>query len=419
MSDITGSPIKRFESIINNAVKESMSDVYITGGHAMVTRKIGKIDFHGAIRWSHREIDRLVDGLLNPRQLAALRARQSFDHAMTIGHARLRINIFATARGLSLAIRILPATIPTLSELNLHPSLYDIVKMKQGLVLCCGPTGVGKTTTIAGIINDINNSNALHIVMLENPIEYRFQSKKSFIQQRELGTHMPSFEQGLIDVLRENPDVIVVGELRDPATMQLTLSAAESGHLVIATMHASNPEEAIYRLCNAVPPEAQNEVRHQLAMSLQMVVVQQLVLIERAGFRVPLLTIMRGSPSIKNIIRENKLAQLNSAIQMSKSEDMFSPERYNEYLESRKSFFPYSQIFHLSREEAEDVIYDSPLLDEGEQASTPVPGRRAARVGAEPEAIVVRADFGAQETENMLTINEDESLQDLLKKMKR
>ncbi len=148
--------------------------------------------------------------------------------------------------------------------------------------------------------------------MLENPIEYRFQSRKSFIQQRELGAHMPSFEQGLLDVLRENPDVIVVGELREPETMQLTLSAAESGHLVIATMHASTPEEAIYRLCNAVPPEAQNEIRYQLSLTLNMIIVQQLVYLERVGYRVPLLTIVRGTPAIKNIIRENKLNQLNS-----------------------------------------------------------------------------------------------------------
>jgi twitching motility protein PilT len=409
--------MKRFESIIHNAIKEGMSDVYITGEHPMVSRKAGRIEFHGAIRWSHQEVDDLVVKLLSPRQLDDLRVRKSVDYAMSVGHARLRINIFTSARGLSLAIRVLTGAIPTIDELNLHPSLYDIAKMNKGLVLACGPTGVGKTTTIAAVINDINNTLTSHIVMLENPIEYRFQSRKSFIQQRELGTHMPSFEQGLLDVLRENPDVIVVGELREPETMQLTLSAAESGHLVIATMHASTPEEAIYRLCNAVPPEAQNEIRYQLSLTLQMIIVQQLVYLEKVGYRVPLLTIVRGTSSIKNIIRENKLNQLSSTIQMSKNEGMFTSERYfDEYLGGRKTFFPYSQVYRPSKEETQDILYESPLTAEREE-TPPASMKRTTKT--EREAILIRTDFMSQEMEHMLTINEDEPLQDLIKKMEK
>jgi twitching motility protein PilT len=408
--------MKRFEGIIFNAIQGGMSDVYITGKHPMVSRKEGKIEFHGNIRWSHQEVDDLVLKLLSPRQLDDLRERKSVDFSMSIGHARLRINLFTSARGLSLAIRMLPGAVATIDELNLHPTLYEIAKMNQGLVLACGPTGVGKTTTIAAIINDINNTCASHIVMLENPIEYRFQSRKSFIQQRELGVHMPSFEQGLLDVLRENPDVIVVGELREPQTMQLTLSAAESGHLVIATMHASTPEEAIYRLCNAVPPEAQNEVRYQLSLTLNMIIVQQLVYLERVGYRVPLLTIVRGTPSIKNIIRENKLNQLNSAIQISKNEGMFTSERYfDEYLGGRQTFFPYSQVYRPSLEKAQDIVYQSPLTDEKWEAPPPASSKRKTKT--EREAILIRTDFSSQEMENMLTINVDEPLQDVLKKM--
>jgi len=410
--------MKQFESIINTAIQEGMSDVYITGEHPMVSRKAGRIEFHGAIRGSHQEIDNLVVKLLSALQLDDLRERKSVDYAMSVGHARLRINIFTSARGLSLAIRVLPGAIPTINELNLHPSLYEIAKMNHGLVLACGPTGSGKTTTIAAIINDINNTCSSHIVTLENPIEYRFQSRKSFIQQRELGAHMPSFAQGLLDVLRENPDVIVVGELREPETMKLTLSAAESGHLVIATMHASTPEEAIYRLCNAVPPEAQNEVRYQLSLTLNMIIVQQLVHMERVGYRVPLLTIVRGTPSIKNIIRENKLNQLNSVIQMSKHEGMFTSERYfDEYLGGRKTFSPYSQVFRHAPEEAQDIQYQSPLTDERGEASPPASRKRTTKT--EMETILIRADLSSQEMEHMLTINEDESLQDILKKMEK
>jgi twitching motility protein PilT len=409
--------MKRFESIIHNAIKEGMSDVYLTGEHPMVSRKAGKIEFHGAIRWGHQEVDNLVVKLLSPRLLNDLRERKSVDYAMSLGHARLRINIFTSARGLSLAIRILPGTAPTIDELNLHPSLHDIAKMNKGLVLACGPTGVGKTTTVSAIINDINNTCTSHIVMLENPIEYRFHSRKSFIQQRELGDHMPSFAQGLLDVLRENPDVIVVGELREPETMQLTLSAAESGHLVIATMHASTPEEAIYRLCNAVPPEAQNEIRYQLSLTLNMIIVQQLVHLDKVGYRVPLLTIVRGTPSIKNIIRDNRLNQLNSTIQMSKNEGMYTSERYfDEYLAGRKTFFPFSQVYRPSQEETDDILYQSPLTDERGEPP-PAPRKRTAK--NETEAILVRTEFSSMEMEHMLTINEDEPLQDLLKKMEK
>jgi twitching motility protein PilT len=411
--------MNRFESIIHNAIKEGMSDVYITGGHPVVSHRAGKVEFHSAIRWSHQEVDNLVLKLLSSRQLDDLRERKSVDYATSVGQARLRINIFTSARGLSLAIRVLPGAIPTINELNLHPSLHEIATMKYGLVLACGPTGVGKTTTIAAIINDINNTCPSHIVMLENPIEYKFPSRRSFIQQRELGAHMPSFAQGLLDALRENPDVIVVGELREPETMQLTLGAAESGHLVIATMHASTPEEAVYRLCNSAPLEAQNEVRYQLSLVLNMIIVQQLVHVESVGYRVPLLTIVRGTPSIKNIIRENRMNQLNSTIQMSKNEGMFTSERYfDEYLASRKTFFPYSHLFRPAPEDTQDIPYESPLTDEKGEAPPP-PASKGRTTKTATEAILIPADLGNHEMEGMLTINEDESLQDLIKKMEK
>ena len=400
--------MKRFENIISGAVKESMSDIYITGGHPIVSRKNGVIHFHTASTWTHREVDDLVRTLLNPRQLAVLQQRKSVDYAISLSNARLRINIFTTARGISFAIRILPGHIPTIEELNLHPSLHEIAKMTSGLVLTCGATGVGKTTTVAAIINDINSSNQAHIITLENPIEYRFQSRKSFIQQRELGPHMPSFEQGLLDVLRENPDVIVVGELREMKTMQLTLHAAESGHLVIGTMHASSPEEAVYRLCNAVPLEAQNEIRYQIASTLNWIIIQELVHLKKIGYRVPVLTIVRGTQSIRNIIRENKLNQLNTAIQIGKNEGMFTAERYlNDYLNTRDKFIPYAQTFRPSAEASQDIYYQSPLTDElSDRISLRKPLSRL-----ESQPIVVRSGYSDEETEHILNIDDDISLQ--------
>lgn len=405
----------KFENIISTAIKDSVSDLYITGGHPMVSRIQGSIQFHDAVKWSHQEVDDLVRSILIPRYLEVLRMRKSVDYALSVCNARLRVNIFATMRGLSLAIRILPGHIPTIDELNLHPSLNEIANLKSGLVLTCGPTGAGKTTTVASIVNHINSSRRVHVITLDNPIEYRFQSKMAFIQQRELGTHMPSFAQGLLDVLRENPDIIVVGELREAETMQLTLNAAESGHLVIATMHASTPEEAIYRLCNAVPLEAQNEIRYQLASTLNWLIVQQLVYMEKVGYRVPALTIVRAASSIKNIIRENKLNQINSAIQMGKNEGMFTTERYvSEYLNNRTTFTPYMKTFRPSRETSQDESYASPLT---EVRLDVLPLQK--RTSAHPsDPLVLRNQYSHGEMENMLTIDEGESLQELLNKLR-
>jgi len=406
--------MRRFEAVIGNAVRDSVSDIYITGGHPMVTRRFGSIHFHGATKWTPQEIDELVRQLLTYRQLEILRQRKSVDYAMSVANARLRINLFTTARGISLAVRILPGHIPTIDELNLHPSLKEIATLKSGLVLTGGSTGVGKTTTVAAIINDINHTRRVHVVTLENPIEYRFRSDKAFIQQRELGAHMPSFAQGLLDVLRENSDVIVVGELREPETMRLTLNAAESGHLVIATMHASTPEEAIYRLCNAVPPESQNEVRYQLASTLSWLMVQQLVFVEKIGYLLPALTIVRGTSSIKNIIRENKLHQLSSAIQTGKNDGMFTLDRYwSDYLDTRKNLIPYAQIYRVPPDGVPYDTYDSPLTDDLREPP-PVIKERADQ---EADPIIVRSSLKQRDMENMLTIDEGESLSELLKNL--
>lgn len=170
---------------MNLAINDVTSDVYITGGLPTASRRLGNIQFHHDITWSHKEVDDLVRQLLSTWQIEGLQGRQSLDFAMTLSNARLRINVFNAARGLSLAIRVLPGHIPSIDELNLHPSLNEIPKLKTGLVLTCGPTGMGKTTTIAAIINEINKTRPSHIITLENPIEYIFRPIKSLIQQRE------------------------------------------------------------------------------------------------------------------------------------------------------------------------------------------------------------------------------------------
>jgi twitching motility protein PilT len=356
--------MRKFTAIIAAAVREGFSDVHITGGHPMVYRKNGRIQAEDSVRWTPQEVDGLVRKILTPGQLRELAREWSSDLALSVYGVRLRLNVFNTTRGLSLAIRLLPGTIPTIDKLNLHPSMEQIAGVKAGLVLMCGATGSGKSTTIAAVVDEINRSRAAHIVTLEDPIEYRYLSKRSFIEQRELGTHVPTFEKGLLDILREDPDVIVVGELREPEVMRLTLNAAESGHLVIASLHATNAEDALYRLCNSFPVEAQEEIRFQLASTLQWILIQQLVYQENIGFRIPVLSIVRGTQAVKGLIRENKIPQIESAIQMGKADGMFTMERYlRDFIGSKKNFVPPSENFRPSPEVSQDIIYTSPLVD--------------------------------------------------------
>ncbi len=407
--------MKRFESIINTAIKESMSDIHITGEHPIVTRKLGDIQFHGSLKWSHQEIDDLIRKLLTPLQLETLRQNKSVDVSLSVSNARLRVNVFTTMRGISIAIRLLPGHIPTIEELNLHTSLHEISKIKSGLVLICGGTGEGKTTTIAAIINDINKARRAHIVTLEDPVEFRFSSKKSFIEQREIGSHTTSFEQGLIDVLREDADIIVVGELREGETMKLALNAAESGHLVIATMHASTPEEAIYRMCNAVPVEAQNEVRNQLASTLAWITVQQLVYLEKVGQRVPVLDIIHGTSSIKNTIRDNKLHQINNIVETSKDEGMFTSERYlTYYLKNRSNFSPYGNVFRPLEELSQNNFYQSPLT---ETQHVKHAAKQSTKTASQP--IIAVSEYSEETEESILNINDNISLHRLVEKLNK
>ncbi len=353
------------EELINYAISQGYSDIHLAGGTPFVYRQDGIIHVDKSPPWSHREIDALVSGMLTTRQLEQLKNRWSVDVAFTINRVRLRVNVFNTTRGLSLAIRVLPEVIPSLRSLNLHPSLQTISKLESGLVLVCGATGSGKSTTISAIIEEINQTRPVHIITLEDPIEYRFQGKMAFIEQREIGVHVPSFKQGLTDALRENPDVILVGELREPETIRLSLSAAEAGHLVFATLHATDAEDAIYRLSTSSAGEAQESNRYKVASTISWLIVQQMAHIDRMGFRVPLLSILRSTPSIRSLIRENKLTQIETAMQTGRSEGMFTMERYQEeFINSRDTIFmrPY-KVSRSAEGTPTDDDYLSPLID--------------------------------------------------------
>lgn len=330
--------METFTRIINACYERGCSDLHITGGHPLVCRKDGEVFFQKQHSLSPQEIDQLVETMLNPRQKQQLKEHWSTDLALSVAGKRLRINVFSSHRGVSLAIRFLPSVVPDLVSLNLHPSLKDFCAVKSGLLLICGSTGSGKTTTIAALINEINISRPCHVVTLEDPIEYLFDSRKAFIEQRELGKHFHNYQQGLLDVLRQAPDVIVVGEMRAPGTIQLALDAAESGHLVIATMHAGSHAEAVHRICSLVPASAEH-ARLQLSQSLAGIVNQQLAYMPRLRFSVPLLSVLRNTRAVATLIRDNKISQLDSMLETCKGKGMFTFSAYREdYVTGRTDF---------------------------------------------------------------------------------
>jgi len=245
----------------------------------------------------------------------------------------------------------------------LHPDLKKLVKNPHGLILVSGPTGSGKSSTLAALIQEINLTEARHIITVESPIEYMFRSRRAFIRQREVGRDTPSFEQALLDSLREDPDVLMVGEMRDPECMRLTLSASETGHLVLATVHSSTCAEAVQRVASAFPAEIQSAVCAQLADALVAVVTQRLRFREDINIRVPECEILMATNAVKNFIRTREFFKISSAVETGADHGMWSFQRYARWLDGRTNFYIPSQ----NPESPEDKMPDDL------PASTPLP----------------------------------------------
>jgi twitching motility protein PilT len=261
--------------------------------------------------------------------------RGSFDLARVVAGVRCRINVLQSARGVGMAVRLLAPFSATLKKLNLHPSLRKLIERRHGLVLVCGPTGSGKSTTLAALVQEVNLSEARHIVTIESPIEYVMAPRQSLIRQREVGRHTPSVAQALLDAMREDPDVLMVGEMREPETMRLTLNAAETGHLVLATMHSSSCAEALQRLVSAFPAESQASVTAQLADCLVGVVCQRLRFRADLKMLVPECEVLMASSAMKGVLRLGQLFKLGTALEVGGQDGSFSFERYQEWLESK------------------------------------------------------------------------------------
>jgi twitching motility protein PilT len=276
--------------------------------------------------------------LIVPDDWPRFMAQHSFDMSKTVDGQRCRFNILKTSRGIGLAIHLLPSFQPTIERLNLLPDLKQLVDPANGLVLISGPTGSGKSTTLAALVNTINFADARHIITIESPIEFTFRPRKAFIRQREVGRDTPSFEQALLDSLREDPDVLMVGEMREPETMRLTLSAAETGHLVLATVHSSNCTEALQRVVNAFPSEIQGNIAAQLADCLVAVVSQRLQFRTDLSICVPECEILKSTLPIRNFIRNREFFKIQSFLETGAESGMWTYARYRTWLDKRANF---------------------------------------------------------------------------------
>lgn len=270
----------------------------------------------------------MIYDIMGDSQRKHFEEKSDIDFSMQVGDiARFRVNVFRQNRGVGAVFRKIPTKIATLEELGMPPVLADLSRKEKGLVLVTGPTGSGKSTTLAAMINLINEELEGHILTVEDPIEFIHRSKKCLINQREVGPHTQSFNNALRAALREDPDIILVGELRDLETIQLALTAAETGHLVFGTLHTSSAPKTVDRIIDVFPPNQQAQIRAMFAESLQAVVTQTLCK-KVGGGRVAGLEIMLGNTAVRNLIREGKIHQLPSVLQTSQNVGMQTLEMH-------------------------------------------------------------------------------------------
>ena len=321
-----------FEEWIGKAHSLGASDLHLETDTPVVARIRGDLQTVGGTIAGERLLQAGQD-LLGAEGWAQFKARGSADISVAIAGTRCRASLFQTVRGIAFAIRLLAPSIKDLRGCNLHPDFRKLIEAPSGLVIISGPTGAGKSTTLAALIEEINASRARNIVTLESPLEYIFTNRRCFIRQREIPTHSPSFEQGIIDALRENPDVLVISEMRTPEVMRLTLNAAETGHLVLATMHAANCTEALSRVCMSFPAEIQGSIRAQLADCLVGVSCQRLDFLSAHRLRVPRCELLLPSSGAKGTIRSGNFSQLANVLQSGGDEGMWTFDRYQRWIE--------------------------------------------------------------------------------------
>jgi len=318
------------DQLLNEMIDQSASDLHLTIGIPPVLR------IHGELRpmtdlppLASEDTQNLARGLMSEKQMAKFERNREIDFAISLRRlGRFRVNCFFQKGSIGLVARAIPAKIPSLSDLNLPSIVGDMAKLRQGLILFTGPTGSGKSSSLAALIDIINKQRRCHIVTIEDPIEFVHFHKMSVVNQRELGEDTYSFAEALKHVVRQDPDVILVGEMRDLETISLAITAAETGHLVFSTLHTIDTAQTIDRIIDVFPPHQQGQIRYQLALVLRAIFTQQLILRHDSKGRVPALEILINTAAVANLIREGKVHQIYSVLQTNTKEGMTTMDNY-------------------------------------------------------------------------------------------
>lgn len=310
------------------AARRHATDILLVAGSPVTLRINGALTPSGGGALSSEEVKNLVLPLLTPAQFAELRKTKHRDFRIVrpaIG--RFRANLHFQRSTLAASIRLLPREIPDFERLHLPASLEDLAGRRQGLILLTGPAGCGKSTTLAALIDAINRQRRVHIITIEDPIEYEHANRLAVVEQMEVGVDTPDFAGTLRSILRQSPDVILVGEMRDPETIATALTAAETGHLVLSTLHTNDTSQAVSRILDSFPESNQPQIRLQLSLALVAVIAQQLVPAADGPGRYPALEVLRGTDAVRNLIRHGQDHQLRSQLSIGRSKGMMTMEQ--------------------------------------------------------------------------------------------
>ncbi len=319
----------QLNEILDVAIREKASDVHMSVGQPPILRISGRlIPLAKSKSFSEEESREVIFSLISEEQKNKFLAEKEIDFSYNFENkARFRVNIFLQRGYVSAALRLIPTEIKNIEELNLPPIIHEFTRQPQGFVLVTGPSGQGKSPTLAELIDEINHTRAEHIITIEDPIEYLFKDDRSIIKQREVFQDTLSFARALKSTFREDPNVIMVGEMRDPETIATTITAAETGHLVFATLHTNSAAQTIHRIVDSFPAGQQGQIRAQLSGSLIAVISQRLVPRIKGGL-IPACEILLNNPAVANLIRENKIHEIPLVIETSSEIGMISLNRY-------------------------------------------------------------------------------------------
>lgn len=320
---------EKLDKLLKYTIEKQASDLHISVSHHPIIRINGQLrKLRGEDKIGAEEAKLIAFELAGERERERFLEEKEVDFSYSFRDGtRFRVNIFHQREKVSCALRRIPSRIKDLDELNLPKSLYKFSRATQGLVLITGPASHGKSTTLAALIDKIDKTRFEHIITIEDPIEYIFKDDKALIDQREIGQDSPSFSRALKSVFRQDPDVIMVGEMRDPETIKTTITAAETGHLVFSTLHTNSASQTIHRIVDSFPSSQQDQIRAQLSTSLLGIVSQRL-LPRKSGGLIPACEILKNNPAVSNLIRENKIHEIDLTVETSSNDGMISLNKY-------------------------------------------------------------------------------------------